>query len=245
MRNIKLVLEYLGTNYHGFQKQPGLITIQSELERVLFLLLREKVSIVAAGRTDAGVHAKEQVASFKTSSAIDLGRLQWSANALLPVDIVVTDTEEVDSSFNARWSAVSREYTYFLLNRSHPSAFQAAWTYFFARPLDVGAMGEALQYLEGEHDFSAFTSSSPRKHYIRNVFSAKCKREKDLILVRMEANSFLHNMVRIIVGTLLQIGMGKRLPAEMNKILKSKNRNQAGSTVPSRGLVLTGVKYIK
>ncbi len=243
MRNIKLVLEYLGTNYHGFQKQPGLITIQSELERVFSLLLREKISVTAAGRTDAGVHARYQVVNFKTSSMMELLRFKWSANTLLPYDIVVTSAQDVDLSFNARWFAVAREYTYYLLNRSHASAFKAEWTYFYARPLDVKAMNKAVKYLRGMQDFEAFTSSLPRKHYIRNVYATECARIDDMIEVRIEANSFLHNMVRIIVGTLIQVGTGQRSPGDMRKILESKDRSLAGPTAPARGLVLTGVRY--
>lgn len=242
-RNIKLTLEYLGTNYHGFQKQPGLSTIQSELDKTLSLILGEQIRVIGAGRTDAGVHSTGQVANFKTSSDMVLSRLQWSANSLLPSDIVITDAEEVDPKFNARWSAVSREYVYRILNRTYPSAFRAGTTYFFARELNVETMDAACSYLRGEHDFSAFCSSYPRHNYVREVMEAECKREDDLLGVRIKANSFLHNMVRIIVGTLIEVGLGD-LPVEaMKEILESKDRNRAGVTAPAHGLVLTKVEY--
>lgn len=242
-RNLKLTLEYLGTNYHGFQRQPGLVTIQSELEKVLSLLLRDEVKVIGAGRTDAGVHAAEQVVSFKTGSSMPLKRLQWSANSLLPRDIVVIRAEEVDRSFNARWSAVFREYAYFILNRGYPSVFQTGTAYFFARPLNAKAMRAACCYLLGEHDFSAFCSSNPRKNNVRNITEIDCSRKGDLIKIRVKANSFLHNMVRIIAGTLIEVGLGNLEPAAVKEILESKDRNRASATAPARGLVLTKIYY--
>jgi tRNA pseudouridine38-40 synthase len=243
IRNLRLTLEYLGTNYHGFQKQPGLSTIQSELDKTLSLILGEQIRVIGAGRTDAGVHATGQVANFKTSSDMAPSRLQWSANSLLPSDIVITRTEEVAPSFNARWFAISREYVYRILNRTYPSAFSAGTTYFFARKLNVEAMDAACSCLRGEHDFSAFCSSYPRHNYVREVMETGCRREDDLITVRIKANSFLHNMVRIIVGTLIEVGLGNLDLRDVEEILEGKDRNRAGVTAPAHGLVLTKIEY--
>jgi tRNA pseudouridine38-40 synthase len=172
-----------------------------------------------------------------------LKRLQWSANSLLPRDIVVIRAEEVDSSFNARWSATSREYIYRILNRAYPSAFCAATTYFFARTLDVEAMNAACLHLQGEHDFSAFCSSSPRKNFVRNVMEIDCKREDYMVKIRVRANSFLHNMVRIMAGTLIGVGLGDLEPTAVKEILESRDRNRAGVTAPAHGLVLTKIEY--
>lgn len=244
MRNIKLILEYLGTNYYGFQKQPNPPTIQGELERVLKILLRDEVRTVYAGRTDAGVHATSQVVNFKTESPLEIRRLRRSANALLSPDIVITKAEEVDLSFDARRAAISREYQYHILNRAYPSAFHQKTAYFIARPLNLPAMAEAARAFQGDHDFSAFTPpASNKKRTHLTVSEIDCIQRDDLIVIRIRARSFLHHMVRIIAGTLIEVGLGKLTPQEVSEILKSGDRTKAGPAAPPQGLILTNVTY--
>lgn len=245
MRNIKLTLEYLGTRYAGFQKQPNLPTIQGELEKVLQILLKEEVRITAAGRTDAGVHASCQVINFKTASTLDLRRLKWSANALLPPDIVIKRAEEVDLSFNARRNATFREYRYCILNRNHPSVFQRDLAHFISSPLNLAVLQRAAALLQGRHNFSAFCQADGREvnDYVRTVSDLSCGQKGDLIIIKIRADSFLPHMVRIVVGTLIQVGLGKLRPDEVGEILKSRDRTRAGPTAPAKGLILTGIEY--
>jgi len=244
VRNIKLTLEYVGTNYYGFQRQPNRPTVQGELERVLTTLLGEEIKVTGAGRTDVGVHALHQVANFKTNSTMAPSRLQWSANSLLPSDIVITRVEEVPLSFHARRQAVAREYKYYILNRGHPSAFQRDRVYFLARPLDVVRMQEAARVLVGTHDFSAFCGGSHTKpSRVRTINELKCEKEGDLIIITVSANAFLPQMVRTLVGTLIRVGEGNLSADEVKEILGSKDRKKAGPTAPACGLVLTNIVY--
>jgi tRNA pseudouridine38-40 synthase len=244
MRNIKLILEYAGTNYAGFQIQPDQPTIQGELESALRVLLKEKVKVIGAGRTDTGVHAICQVVNFKTSSFLDLYRFKWSANALLPGDIVIKKAEEVDLAFNARRDALSREYQYRILNRNHSSAFCKDYVHFVARPLNISAMQKTAKLLEGTHDFAAFCChSGEQDSYRRTVTELSCNCKEGLIVIKIRANSFLHNMVRIIAGTLIEVGLDKLKPAQVREILAKRDRTKAGPTAPAKGLVLTGIDY--
>lgn len=250
MRGIKMVVEYDGTNYAGFQRQPNQPTIQGELEKALSIILREEIKVVGAGRTDAGVHALHQVVSFKTYALFEADRLQWSLNCLLPKDIAVKSIEIVDSSFCARRSATSREYEYFILNQSHPSPFLDRYSHFVARRLNLKAMREAAQFLVGTHDFSAFCVQSTvggLGRPIRTVFELACRRTdkpvKGLLIIRVRANAFLHNMVRTMVGTLLEVGLGNLTPGAVKEILEGKERTKAGPTAPAKALFLTNISY--
>ncbi len=262
MYGVKMIVEYDGTNYAGFQRQPSRPTIQGELEKALSIILREEIKVVGAGRTDAGVHALHQVVSFKTGASFEADRLQWSLNCLSPKDIAVKRIEIVDSSFCARRSATSREYEYFILNRSHPSPFLDRYSHFVARRLDLKAMREAAKFLVGTHDFFAFcptcggdptrpeTSSrrAPvRGRAVRTVFELTCRRTdkpvKGLLIIRIRANAFLHNMVRTIVGTLLEVGFGNFTPGVVKEILEGKERTKAGPTAPAKALFLTNISY--
>lgn len=244
MRNIKLVLQYNGKNYSGFQVQTERPTIQGEVERALSVLLREKVSIVGSGRTDAGVHALHQVVNFKTNSDISLYRFRWSANALLPSDIVISETREVGKKFNARHDAVSKEYHYFILNRKYPSILIPDFCYFLSEALDLTAMQEAANEFLGTRSFFSFCSNSGWKEedYIKTVKKMVCLKYDDgLIKIEVKANSFLYHMVRLMVGTLIRVGLGKLEPQKIPEFFESKKK--VGYLAPPQGLILADVQY--
>lgn len=244
MRNLKLIVEYKGTDYSGFQKQPSQPTIQGVLEEALSRIIQEEITVIGAGRTDAGVHAKGQVVNFYLQSDMEYGRMRWSANSLLPPDIVITEATEVNESFHARRNARSREYRYLILNRDHSSPFWNEFAYFFRKPLDIHLMREAAKVLEGEHDFSSFCAaeSKPQK-CIRKIEKISIYKEDDLVHLDIKGNAFLHNMVRIIVGTLLPVGTGEMESDKIRLTLKEKSRKSAGPTVPACGLFLMRVNY--
>lgn len=261
-RNIKTTVEYLGTRYSGFQPQkgqPGRPTVQGELEKALSLILGHGVRINGAGRTDAGVHAFGQVVNFETPSKMSGERLLRSANAVLPPDIAVKAVEDVSPEFDARRSAVWREYHYYILNRPHRSVFFDPLCHFVAPPLDVEAMGKAASALLGRHDFSAFCSSEglrqlgPDRTAERTVLEIACGPSEaivwagepleGLITLRVRAHAFLHNMVRVMAGTLLWVGRGRLGAADVVEILASKDRRRAGPTAPAKGLTLVRIHY--
>lgn len=244
LRNIKVILQYKGTNYAGFQKQPDESTIQGVLEKTLAQVLQEDITLVGAGRTDAGVHARGQVANFLTLSDIDCGRLRWSVNSLLPRDIVIKEAVEVSEGFHARRDAAFREYRYLILNRDYPSPFWNDFSYFYSQPLDVEAMRKGAGALVGVHDFSSFcVGQSKPENCMREVQTISVGREGDFIHFDITANAFLHNMVRVMVGTLVQVGTGELPPAKVQKILEAEDRTQAGPTAPAHGLFLIRVNY--
>ena len=245
MRNIKLLIEYDGTNYQGWQIQPKGPTIQGILEEKLGLLTRESVQLVGSGRTDSGVHALGQVAHFKTESQMDIRSMQRALNSLLPPDIVIQKAEEVDEGFHARKHSKSKIYEYRILNRNLRSAFHRGYVWYMPQKLNLAEMKKATQGLVGEHDFLAFrTVGSSTRTTIRRVTRAEWKRGRDgLIRFEIEANGFLKQMVRSIVGTLVEVGKGKINPEEFQKILTSKDRKKAGPTAPAQGLFLKEVKY--
>jgi len=243
-RNLKLTLEYDGENYHGWQRQPRVTTIQGIIEEALAKVLQKKISLIGAGRTDAGVHARGQVANFKTKSNLPLKNLKAALNSLLPEDIVVKHAVHVSNDFHARYDARSKLYRYTILNAPLSSPLLRKYVYFFSYPLDIKAMKRAAKFLAGRHDFSSFRGAgTARENYIRKVKRLKVSTEKELICLDMEADGFLYNMVRIIAGTLLDVGRGKITASEVRKILEAKDRRQAGPTLPARGLCLLKVKY--
>jgi tRNA pseudouridine38-40 synthase len=244
LRRLKLVLEYDGTAYHGWQVQPGLDTIQGRLEAALARLAGGAVHVMGAGRTDAGVHALGQVASCAAEVRLDDAALRRALNALLPKDIVVRDVETASAAFDARRCARSRTYCYTLLRRACPSALHGRYSLYVPCVLDAKAMGDATQALIGTHDFSAFragtcTAATP----IRTVSRASWETVGDLWRFEIVGNAFLQHMVRIIVGTLLDVGRGRRRPGDFVEILASRDRRRAGKTAPPHGLCLVGVEY--
>jgi tRNA pseudouridine38-40 synthase len=248
MDNYMAVLEYDGTGYNGFQIQrSGTNTIQGRLEEVFSKVLRRKVDFKYAGRTDAGVHARYQVLSFKENSDLDIYRFQWSVNSLLPDDIVIKKIEKVRPDFDARKSAVEREYSYFVVNKKYHSVFLKKYSILVTRELDIRSMKKAARMFIGSKDFGSFCSPGCLKgNTVRKVFRFTVeKTKKDLIIFKIAANSFLYNMVRIIVGTVLEVGYGDRDLESIKKALAERNRTLAGKIVMAKGLFLTGVKYLK
>jgi tRNA pseudouridine38-40 synthase len=255
-RNIKITLEYDGTAYSGWQTQgyksqaPAVRqgshkpTIQESIEKVLQKILQEKVHLIGSGRTDAGVHALAQVANFKTNSGILAQKLQRALNGLLPADISVLKIEEIKPDFHSRFSAKAKTYRYTILNRPQRSAFLRDRAYFYRYPLNFQLMQREAKALLGRHDFAAFCASgASAKDTRRTIRKIVLRKNGGLITIEIEADGFLYNMVRNIVGTLLEIGRGKFPAGSMRKILRLKNREAAGPTAPARGLVLVKVKY--
>jgi len=253
MRNFKLTIEYDGTNYAGWQVQKSCTshvarrtskTIQGTLEKTLFQILQEKIRLIASGRTDAGVHALAQVANFKTESKIALEKLQRALNGLLPEDITISGVEEASLDFHSRFDVKSKVYRYTILNRSYRSALLRDKVYFYPYPLNVKLMQKEARVLLGKHDFSAFQASgNSQQSSVRTIKKIKINQNKDLVYVEIEADGFLYNMVRNIVGTLIEIGRGRFHPGQLEKILQSKNRKFSGPTVPAKGLTLVKVNY--
>ena len=244
MRNIKLTIEYDGTNFSGWQKQKEKRCVQEELETTLAKILKEEVSIVGSGRTDAGVHALGQVANFKTEKSIKCEELLYALNTLLPPDIVVIKVEEVDDNFNSRITAKKKHYRYVINNSRFPSALNYNREYHFKYFLDTDIMHSAAQDLVGEHDFKAFASSgSTVKDTVRKIYSINVTRLGTRVIIDVIGNGFLYNMVRIIVGTLLDIGSGKLDMCVIKNMLETKDRTLGGRTVGPEGLYLVGVEY--
>ena len=244
MRNIKLTIEYDGTNYHGWQIQPNAITIQAAIQDALAKITKTQTQIIGAGRTDTGVHAAGQVANFHTRSQMPLISFQKALNATLPRDIVIIDVEEVSPDFHARFSAASRTYRYTILNRPYPSALLRSSTYFFPGPIDVQAADTACQSLIGMRDFSSFQrSGSERINPICEIYECRCWQEGDLVYFEVEADAFLRGMVRAIVGTILKLRDRKDGVSQLHKILDARDRSLAGASVPPHGLSLLSVKY--
>ena len=252
---IKLVIEYEGTDYHGWQVQPGLKTIQGALESKLSMITKADTGVIGAGRTDAGVHALGQVAHFETNSRMTPEEFKAALNSVLPRDIVIKHVQEVESDFHARHSATSRIYRYTILNDRTPSAFLRNYAYLVPDPIDVDSMADACQYLLGTHDFSSFASTGdPVRSFVRTVSDARIldvehaasllHNQHRLIHFHIEANAFLRCMVRAIAGTLLEIGKGKMLPEKMRDIIEAKDRSAAGPSLPARGLCLIKVDYV-
>jgi tRNA pseudouridine38-40 synthase len=242
MRNIKLIIEYDGTDFCGWQCQPNVPTVQGEIERSLSQITQQKVKLTPAGRTDAGVHAVGQVANFKTESDLPVQAFVRGGNAKLPHSIRLKSAKEVAMDFNSRYNAKSREYRYQIHNQ--PIALGRQYSCYVSKKLVVEKMNEACEYLIGINDFEAFCQTGARlDHYRCNVILAEWKKNKNGLTFEIKSNRFVHNMVRIIVGTCLMVGREKINPAKVLSILNSKDRTKAGSTVPPHGLCLVKVEY--
>ncbi len=240
----RLLLEYDGTEYHGWQLQPGVRTLQGVLEQALATVLRHPVRVAAAGRTDAGVHALGQVATFRTDHLVEPRELRKSLNALTPRDIAVREVASVPDDFDPRRDATARVYEYRIWNQPWPSAFWQRFTWHVARALDVRAMRAAAALLAGEHDFSAFRAADcESESRVRRVVHSGLSEAENMLLYRIEANAFLKHMVRAIVGTLVEVGTGAVAAGEIGEILASRDRGRAGATAPPQGLVLVSVAY--
>ena len=240
----RLLLEYDGTAYSGWQLQPNTRTLQAVIEEALATVLRHPARVHAAGRTDAGVHALGQVATFRSDHVLEARELRMALNALIPADIAVREVTEVPESFDARRHASARVYEYRIWNQPWRSAFWHRFTWHVPRPLDVRLMRLAASVLVGEHDFSAFRAADcESESRVRRVSHSGVSEAENLCTYRVQANAFLKHMVRTIVGTLVQIGSGEREPEAMREIVASRDRARAGPTAPPQGLVLVGVCY--
>ncbi len=242
---IVLILEYDGTRYHGFQLQASLPTIQGEIEKALSKLTGERTRVMAASRTDAGVHARGQVVSFQTSSPHSLQTFVSGLNYYLPRDIAVRVAHRVRDSFSVRRQAVSREYNYYILNSLTRSPLSAGFSYLVSGHLDIEAINQACQALIGEHDFASFSSGIgvEIKNTVRRVYRAEMRKEGKLAVFNMLANSFLPHQVRNTVGALIRVGLGKGGGDEFYSIMEAKQPGLAGPTAPACGLYLVQVNY--
>lgn len=243
MNNIKLIIEYDGTNYAGWQQQKKENTIQETLKNAVEKVVNEKIVLHGAGRTDAGVHAIGQVANFKTKSTIPPSRLVHAINYYLPNDIVVKSARKVPDVFHSRYSAKSKVYRYTILNNTTAGAIDRNFCYYYNMNLNIEQMQKASKILIGEHDFSTFKSKSNIINNVRTIKKLEIKKKGKYLFITVEANGFLYKMVRSIVGTLLEVGKDKMTIKEFKKVFKSKDRSSAGATVPSKGLCLLQVKY--
>lgn len=242
--NVKILLEYEGTCYSGWQRQKNAVSIQEVLEKAIQSITKEKVRVIGSGRTDSGVHALGQVANFKTYTKIPIEKLPYAINSKLPEDITVKHAQIVPEDFHARFSAKSKVYSYSIYNAKFPSPLLRRYVYFFPLPLNLEEMRKAADILIGEHDFKSFmASNSSAKSTVRCIKRFEILKRENLITLQIEANGFLYNMVRIIAGTLVDIGIGKTKAEDMISILNSKDRSSAGKTLPAQGLCLMKVIY--
>lgn len=245
MRNIKLIIEYDGKNFAGWQTQPGKVSIQSEIERAIKEVTGEEVDLTASGRTDAGVHAIGQVANFHTNTKIETQKIPYALNSKLPKSIVIKAAEEVPERFHSRYLCKGKTYRYVINNNEFPSALNRYREFHISQKLDVSKMREALKYFEGTHDFKGFKSSggSEKKTTVRTLTKLELKECDGIIKVELSGDGFLYNMVRIIVGTIVDVGLGKIKVEDIPEIIESKDRTKAGKTLPPHGLYLVQVRY--
>lgn len=247
MRNFKIILEYDGSGFCGWQTQgQGERTVQGELEAVFLKVFKQPVHAIASGRTDSGVHAHGGVVSFKAGTRMKPLEIQKALNSLLPPDIVVLEAKAVKADFHAQYSVKEKTYRYTVLNRQHRSVFLRDRVYFYPYPLNVARMRKASGYLIGCHDFKSFQAHDPLRadrQTVRTIKKMAIKKEGSLIYIDVTADGFLYKMVRNIAGTLLAIGSGQLPLEEMPKILKAQNRELAWDTAPAEGLSLMKVKY--
>ncbi len=243
-RNIKLLISYDGGNYHGFQRQNNSLAVQNVLEKKLEVLFGDTIEMAASGRTDAGVHAYGQVVNFFTDGTIPIERVVRAANSLLPNDIVVKAAEEADFEFSARHSAISKTYIYRIQQGEIADPFLRNYTWYIRSQLNLAAIQEALAYIVGEHDFSAFQAAgSVPMLPVRTIYEANCEQNGSIIEFSFFGNGFLYHMVRNIVGTLVNVGIGKTTPIRVKEIMDGKDRKKAGATAPAQGLYLKQVNY--
>lgn len=245
MRNIKITIEYDGKNFPGWQSQPNKVSIQTEIENAIFEVTGEKTEVIASGRTDAGVHALGQVANFHTNTKIETSKIPYAINSKLPNSIVVKEAKEVDERFHSRYNCKLKTYRYIINNNEFPSALNRYREFHMPCKLDYEAMEKAIKYFEGEHDFKAFKSSggNAKKTTVRILTNCNIKKDDGRIYIELTGNGFLYNMVRIISGTILDVGLGKINADDIPKIIESGEREKAGRTLPPHGLYLVRVNY--
>lgn len=245
MRNIKLTIEYDGKRYLGWQRLGDSDnTIQGKIEGVLTQLTGEKIEIIGSGRTDAGAHARGQVANFKTETTMEREKMLDFMNRYLPQDIIIKKVEDVPERFHARYNTTGKKYSYYVWNDAIPSAFERYYSLHYHQPLDIDKMNQACSLLVGSHDFLGFSSlKKMKKSTVRTIDELSIQREGNLLHFTFVGDGFLYNMVRIIMGTLLEIGAGTMEVSAIEEIFKNRIRQHAGETAPSHGLFLDEVYY--
>ena len=244
MRNIKLTIEYDGKKFNGWQKQPDKLNIQGEIENAIKEITGEEVDLIGSGRTDAGVHAFGQVANFKTKSNLDIEKIPYAINSKLKKSIVIKEAEEADERFHSRYNAKQKTYRYVVNNSKQGTAIYRDLECHIPMNLNIEEMKKAAKYFEGEHDFSGFKASgTSSKSSVRTIYKAEVIKEGDRIKIELTGNGFLYNMVRIISGTLVDVGLGKIKAEDIPSIIEAKDRSKAGKTLPAHGLYLVEVKY--
>ncbi|MCI8326276.1 MAG: tRNA pseudouridine(38-40) synthase TruA [Lachnospiraceae bacterium] len=244
MRRVMLLVAYDGTNYCGWQVQPNGRTIEGELNLALSELFGREIAVTGASRTDAGVHSYGNVAVFDVDTRMPAEKISYALNQRLPEDIVVQLSKEVAANFHPRHQKSKKTYEYRVLNREFRDPNRRIDTYFYYRNLNIEAMQRAAEYLVGEHDFKSFCSIKAQvETTVRKIYTLTIERQGDIIVIRIAGNGFLYNMVRIIAGTLLQVGSGERKPEEMSGILEALDREMAGPTAPACGLTMIGIEF--
>lgn len=245
MKRVMLVVAYDGTNYCGWQIQANGITVQEELNRCLLKLLKEPIQTVGASRTDAGVHALGNVAVFDTTARMPAEKISYALNTYLPEDIRIQYSAEVAADFHPRYCESEKTYEYRILNRRFPLPTQRLYTYFYHYNLDVEKMREGASFLVGRHDFASFCGANAQvKSTVREVTGIDIEKKDDVITIQVRGRGFLYNMVRIIAGTLIEIGNEQYPPEKMGEILRACDRQQAGPTAPACGLTLKEIKFL-
>lgn len=244
MRNIKLTIEYDGKDFNGWQKQPNKLNIQGEIEKAIEEVTGEKVELIGSGRTDAGVHAIMQVANFKIKKNMPIEKIPYALNSKLKKSIRIKDAEEVDEKFHSRYTCKKKTYRYVINNSIQGSAIYRNLEYHFENKLDENKMNIASKFFIGEHDFKSFKASgTSSKSSVRIIYDVKVERKGERIFIELTGNGFLYNMVRIIAGTLVDVGTGKIKPEYVKNIIEAKDRLKAGKTLPAQGLYLVKVEY--
>jgi tRNA pseudouridine38-40 synthase len=244
MKRIKLVVAYDGTNYHGWQVQDNGITIEEVLNRTISELVQEDIKVIGASRTDAGVHACGNVAVFDTESRIPGDKFSFALNQRLPEDIRIQESCEVDADFHPRYADTVKTYEYNILNRRFELPSKRLYAAFCYYPMDIERMNQAAAYLVGEHDFKSFCSAGAQvQTTVRTIYAVNVTKEDDMVHIRITGNGFLYNMVRIIAGTLMQVGTGLMEPEQVKEILEARDRSKAGPTAVAKGLTLVEIRY--
>ncbi len=244
-KRVRLVVAYDGTAYHGWQLQPGAVTVEQVLNEKLTELLGEEIEVIGASRTDSGVHARGNVAVFDTAHRMPAEKISFALNQRLPADIRIQSSEEVAADWHPRKCRCIKTYEYRIINRTMEMPLERLYAYFYHYPLDVEKMRLAAAFLEGEHDFKSFCNVRTQvKDTVRTVYKVEVSSlEQDVISVKITGNGFLYNMVRIIAGTLIAVGAGQRSPEEIPAMLKACDRAAAGPTAPAHGLTLVKMEY--
>lgn len=244
MKRVRIIVAYDGTNYCGWQMQINGITVEEVLNRTLSELLGEKIAVIGASRTDSGVHSLGNVAVFDTETKIPAEKISFALNQRLPNDIRIQKSDEVSCDWHPRYCDSTKTYEYKILNRKFPNPLQRFYTHFVYMPLDSEKMKKAAEYIVGKHDFASFCSSGSQvESTVREVYSLDVTKVDDIISIKISGNGFLYNMVRIIVGTLMKVGLGVYPPEHVKEIIESKDRYQAGPKAPACGLMLVGIEY--